>query len=117
LAALPPCTTSLKDRELSHEDQRPAGADYILPSGSSNWLAALPPCTTSPKDRELFHEDKRPTGADYILPSGSSNWLAALPPAAPRIVLENYKRLVYSWAFDSFSPAGQMTEKDSFEES
>jgi hypothetical protein len=38
------CIANPKDRELFHEVQRPTGADWSQPSGSSYWLAALPPC-------------------------------------------------------------------------
>ncbi len=38
---------NLADRELFHEVQRPAGADFCAGALAADWLAALPPCVSS----------------------------------------------------------------------
>ncbi len=55
-----PYTTNVKDREVFHKDQRPAGAGQGEASGSSYWLAALPPYVfvSSSGDETIFRIHK-----------------------------------------------------------
>ncbi len=46
-AALPLCTTNLKNRERFHQVQRPTGAGSCAGAGAPLWLAALPLCLTT----------------------------------------------------------------------
>ena len=80
LAALPPCTTKVKDLNLFTKisDQRER-TNVNRAEARIGWRPCRPVLLRS-KIVNSIHKDQRPTGADQRQSSGSSYWLAALPP-------------------------------------